>query len=605
MKTTLFRCAVAGLLLICFAGLAAAAEVPEAGLKAEMAGEWEEALRIYQAELDKAPDRADLWVRMADIQAHLKRPRDAILSLIRANDQQPHNARLLKRLSEAQASDKQPEAALRTCQEALDQAPDDLGIRRDCARLATWTGDYQLAKVQYATILEHDPENAAALLGTARVNIWSGCYRQGLAAYRDYLDKYPDDRPAWLEFAQAQIWTGDYAAAQKTLDRYQARFGQDDIFRARQARLLVRAGRPEAAERINAPLLAADPDNYYLHLTHTLILRDHRQPTAARDSLAELRRLQPDSRDTRDMTRFVLTPQRSNIEGRFYYSHDSDHIQVLRSELIGTAFLHPQFSLLAGGSWEQLRAKTGSGFETTAGKGTIADTTGWGGFRYRIQPLIGIDGRVGAGSVQNGRDFWLFQGGVDLDPHDRFSARLQYDRKLYSVSPRSVSLGILSNGATLDLNWRPTFRTTVIGQGGYADLSDGNRRWEAIFSPRYAVMRTTKFNLDLGLLGWWIGYAKDLNNGYYDPSLYQRYAGLALGTWKISDDDLVAFNLSLGEQRDTFDNKFTFGTDVYVEGTFGLYRDWMLKVGSGYTDRSRSSGAYDAWSGTISLMRRF
>jgi len=606
MKTNPFHITTYVLLLLFLAvPLFAAPVPPEAGLKAEMAGDWEQALTVYQQELEAAPERIDLWVRVANIQSHLKRPHDAVMSLLTAIELQPHDAQLYKRLSEAHASNNQAEAALLACREALFRSLDDLDVRRACAQLAVWTGDYDQAEWHYTQSLAADPEKAEALLGVARINTWSGKYGKGLKAYRAYLDKQPGDKDVWLELAQALIWKGDYAGAQKTLDHYLVVFGNDDNLQARQARLLVRAGRPDAANALNEPLLAASPNDYYLRLTRTLILRDNHEPRAARDSLSDLERLQPHSRDTQDMKRFVLTPQRSNLEARFYFSEDSDNIRILRSELLATAQLAPEFSLRAGGSWERLKADLGSGLDTIDGSGAIEDSAGWLGFGYRVAPMLGIDGLVGGGSVQGGDSYSLFQVGVDLDPHDRFSAHLQYDRKLYNVSPRSVSLGILSNGGSAFFVWRPTLRTSVIAQGSYADLSDDNTRWEAIFSPRYAVMRTAHFNLDLGLLGWWLGFDQDLDNGYYDPELYERYAAIGIGTWKISDDDSVSLVVSLGEQRDTFGDSFDFGADANLEGVFGLYRDWMVKAAVGYTDRSRSSGAYDAWLGFLSLMRRF
>lgn len=607
MKTILLRYAALCLLLICCFTLPSQAgeEVPPAGLKSEMAGDWEGALQVYRETLKDNPQRVDLWVRMADIQAHLGRPHEAVMSLLAAVEQQPDDAQLYRRLSEAQASNKQPAAALEACREASARAPADQGILRACAQLATWSGDYAQSEAYWNKILAADAENADARLGLARLYSWSGRYGKGLREYRAYLGKKPDDKAVHLEYAQAQTWKGDYQGAQRTLDQYRKRFGTDSAWQAKQARLLALSGRPEAAEKLNAPLLAKAPDDYELRFTRTMILRDHREPRAAKASLADLERLQPNSRDTIDMKRFVLTPQRSYVEGRFSYSEDTDDIRILRGELIGSLQLAPAFSLLAGGDWTNLKAKVGSGLDTADGQSNVDVTDVWLGARWRAHPLLGLDGRVGAGKVEDGRDYWLYRVGLDLDPHDRFSARLQYSRDLYAVSPRSASLGIVASGPAMTFNWRPTLLTTVVGEVRYAELSDDNSRWEGVLAPRYGVLRSSHFNLDLGLLGWWISFDSNFDHGYYDPELYERYAVQGLGYWKISDDDGVSIIVSLGEQRDNLDHKFDFGTDVLVEGVFGLYRDWMFKVGGGYTDRSRESGAYGAGLGYLSVMRRF
>ena len=44
----------------------------EAGLAAEMAGDWQGALAIYLPLLAEQPERADLWIRVAEIEAALQ-----------------------------------------------------------------------------------------------------------------------------------------------------------------------------------------------------------------------------------------------------------------------------------------------------------------------------------------------------------------------------------------------------------------------------------------------------------------------------------------------------------------------------------------------------
>ena len=124
-------------------------------------------------------------------------------------------------------------------------------------------------------------------------------------------------------------------------------------------------------------------------------------------------------------------------------------------------------------------------------------------------------------------------------------------------------------------------------------------------APRRTVLRTQNFNLDLGLLGWWFGFAKDLNNGYYNPSAYQRYAVTGIGYWKLSENNGISLYTALGVQKDNTMGSFQDGEDVAVQGIFGIFRDWELKARIGYTNRRQVSGAFDAFSGGLTLIRRF
>ena len=48
---------------------ARADSVLESGIKAEMEQRWDDALQIYYQELEQFPERLDLWLRVADIEA--------------------------------------------------------------------------------------------------------------------------------------------------------------------------------------------------------------------------------------------------------------------------------------------------------------------------------------------------------------------------------------------------------------------------------------------------------------------------------------------------------------------------------------------------------
>jgi hypothetical protein len=120
-------------------------------------------------------------------------------------------------------------------------------------------------------------------------------------------------------------------------------------------------------------------------------------------------------------------------------------------------------------------------------------------------------------------------------------------------------------------------------------------------------LRSEKFNLDLGVTCRWYGYKEqNLNNGYWDPELYQSYLITGYGYWKINENNAISLVVSGGIQKDDTVNTFREGFDANVRGIFGIYRDWMLVVSGGLTHNiQQRTGAYDGVSAGAWLTRRF
>lgn len=594
-----------GLLLGLPPAAAAQPPVPEEGLRAEVEERWEDALRVYEAVLAQEPQRADLWQRTADIQARLGRLEAATLALLKAIDARPDDAALYFRLSQAHAVNRQPQAALAAASRAVELDPANLEYLRAQAQLANWAGETRTARESYRRILELAPGDAEARLGLARSRAWSGALDRAARDYRAYLAEHPEDREAWIEAAQVESWRGDYAVALETLEGYRERFGADRDYQGQRARVLAWAGRPSEALTIVEPLLAGQPDDYELNYTRTLALHHGRRPREALGSLPLLERLRPGSKDTDDLGRVVRTPLRSNLGLGFTWYSDSDDIRILRTELDGEWVLSPETRLTAGALTENLRADSGSGLDTVEGDEHINDYRLWVGARYRFTPAVALDGRFGRGFIEEESEFWLYRLGLELQPRDELRLRLERDRDLYALSPRAVSVGVKRNANRLLAQWQPDLRWFVEALADYSTLSDDNERWELVLAPRRAVLRSERFNLDLGVSTWWFGFDKDLDHGYYDPGTYQRHALTGFGYWKLSDDDGVSLIVGVGVQKDEEMSGYRFGEDVALEGIFGLYRDWLLRVALGWADRDQQSGSFDGFSAQAALTRRF
>ncbi len=608
MNYARYRSAGVGLLLLLPTMLPAAESAPpRSGLAAEMEGNWDRAIDIYTRTAQSEPGRADLWVRVADIQARLGRKTEAEAALRKAVEAAPDNADYWFRLSQARAVLDQPRPALDACRHALQLRPESLDILSTCARQASWAGDLETAGALYQRWLERQPGEADAQWGLARVDGWAGRLDASVKAYRRYLLHHGDNAEAWREYIQVEIWRGDYGAAKDALDEYGARFGSDVHEQRLRARLLARAEWPDAASAINEPLLTAAPRDYELNYTRTLALRAGNRPAEAIDSLDILRELRPDSPDTVDIMRFVHTPSRDFVRGSFSFYDDSDEITILRAGLDGRLVWDDKLTAVTVGlAHERLEADIGSGLETADGHETIHFEELWLGLERRFNPRVLGGAQIGVADVQREGQIGTYLLYLDLDPSDQWALRLYRRRSLYDLSPRSVSREVVQNGNFVEAHWRPDLNWFVDAEAGWSDFSDDNEKWQAVLAPRRAVVRHEHFNLDLGVSGEWFGFKHDLNNGYYDPEFFRRYALTAFTYWKIDDDNGVSAALSLGWHKDENMSSYKFGEDVVLEGFFGIYRDWYLRVRGGYAERDQSAGGgYDGVSFNLGLTRRF
>jgi len=583
----------------------AAPVIPADVLKAEQDERWQDALDGLQKALKAEPKRLDLWLEMADIYEHLSRQPEMVHAMEQAAAIAPNDATIQFRLAKTYSYVDQPGKAIAPCSRALAIDPNNADYLTGCAQLASWAGDLKASEDWYSRILAAHPDDDAVLLNLARTRSWAGKLDQSGKDYRRYLAKHPKEKEVWIEYARVESWRGNYPVALDTLEHYRREFGDSEEYRREKARVLAWAERPALSMQINDPLLRQHPDDYELNYTNTVALNNARRPTDALNSLKILQRLRPESKDTYDVSRVVRTPLRSNVSLGLNYYNDSDDITVTRTSLYGEYVLNPQTRLLAGLGDHHLKAKIGSGYETAGGQDSIRHSELWVGVRHRFNPLAELEAVAGAGEIQHGGSYNPYRVTLDLQPRDNLKFALERQHELYSVSPRSVSLGIKRDANRVRVEWQPDLRWVVDAAATGESFSDGNKRWSAELAPRRAIVRTEKWNVDLGVSGEWFGFDRDPGNGYWAPASYKRYAATGFFYYKIDDDDGISVVTSLGWHKDNTQSSFAFGHDVAVEGIFGLYKDWQLRVTLGHADRGQPTGAYRGYSAEAVLTRRF
>jgi tetratricopeptide (TPR) repeat protein len=597
--------AALGVLAMCLTATWAAAQVPAEGLRLEGEKRWRDALAIYEPAVRDDPGRVDLWLRIADIQAALGDGEAAIAALEAAAGASGDDPALFARLSRAYAAANHPRAALLAVGAALALSPSDPVLLRAAGELASWNGEYGEARRHYDTLLRLQPEDDGAWLALARVRVWDGATDAAVAAYRTYLDRAPDDPDGWLELARAESWRGNDAAAAAALSTYHSRFGESAAWRRTLVSVLLRGGRSRAALSALAPLRAGDPLGYDLHLLEGLARVGEGHARRAREVLGSVRVLAPERRETTGLAQQVRAAFGSTLQPSATAYADSDGLRTYRVPASVSLAITPEVRIAGGYERMELRARAGSGLERIDG-GTIADTErGWGAVELRLRPSAIF--RAGGGrQMAFGRREWTYDAGLALALGDRARLALDHEHALFTISPRTLSLGLTRDTTRVRLSAAPTFRWFVDADGSAERLSDGNTRWSGNVSPRRAIVRRQALNLDLGVSGYWFGASRDLGNGYYDPALYQAYSVVVLPYFKFSENTGLSLLVQAGAQKDDRQRRFEPGGSVAAELTLGIYRAWVLKAHASATQNARlESGAFRGQSGGVTLVRRW
>src|SRR5215467_6725450 len=244
--------------------------VPDAALRAESTGAWDEAIQVYRGVLEANPRRADLWIRIADVESRRGNSKGVIDALENAVNADAKGASTYVRLSQAYAAAGLGMRALHAIESALALEPDQPEYLRAKAVLATWVGDYQSATDSYRRLTALVSADDALVLAYARVSAWAGDTDVAVREYERYLAMKPENADVLLELAKTESWRGNYSGAMAALDKYRERFGETENYSAEVAAILTNAGRPREAEKVLAPLLVSTPDNVSLNVTRTL-----------------------------------------------------------------------------------------------------------------------------------------------------------------------------------------------------------------------------------------------------------------------------------------------------------------------------------------------
>jgi tetratricopeptide (TPR) repeat protein len=440
----------------------------------------------------------------------------------------------------------------------------------------------------------------------AREAAWAGRTAEALHLLDQHLAQHPDDRAARLDRARWLAWNGDYAASIETLD---ALGGDDDEARALRARVLAWAGRRDASLALNAPLYAAQPDNYDIAWTQTLAERMGQRPERALDPLERVRQLQPDAKDTRDIAKVVRLPLYSHVGMPASVYSDSDDIEIRGVGLDADLRVSDTVRLLAEVAERTHEAELAGPFAPILGGDSLDETRISIGARFALSPDTAVEAWVGRSELDfdTGADDGNTIGRLAFTHRasDAMDFTVTGERDRVAVSPRAMSLDILRNTATVDMRFTPTLRDTIAVRAAADDYTDDNERHALSADWRHAIHRSGTANVDVGLQAEWQGYTDNPGNGYYSPDNYRRIAPVVSSYIALGPEAGLYLGAAVGVQRDeTFEN-WKRASDVSAALTLGIFSHWQLVATAGYSERLNEFGSYNGRSFGLQMRYRF
>lgn len=177
---------------------AAAGPMPGDHPPLEIPAQVKDAIAVLQQEADKAPDDAEKWKHLADVQyraAQIDRSylEPARQSYARILQKKPDDLETLRNLGNIAFDQEQPKEALDYYNRYLKQKPDDLEVRTDLGTMHLAAGDTKEAVRTYESVLKTNPSFFQAQFNLAIAYRGAGQNEAAIAALRRAAEIAPDD----------------------------------------------------------------------------------------------------------------------------------------------------------------------------------------------------------------------------------------------------------------------------------------------------------------------------------------------------------------------------------------------------------------------------
>ncbi|NIP79380.1 MAG: tetratricopeptide repeat protein, partial [Gemmatimonadetes bacterium] len=430
--------------------------------------------------LELDPDNLEGRLHQASALAWAGRHGEAIAAVSEVRDRDPANREALLALARFNSWAGRYDESLRYYDALLADAPDDPELRRARAAVLGWAGRHDEAADALRELAARDPSDVETRLALARVLAWEGRYRQAETAFRAALELDPDNLEARRGLARVAGWSGQ-----------------------------LREG-----ERRWRDVLTAYPDDVDALVGLAANLRWQGRPRAAVGVLDRAEALAPDHADVETQRLWLDAAVGPRLAPSFLYESDSDGNRAETVRLEG--------AWLVGGVGLQLTAdarwfdeETVVGRESSTRSADLALGLGLG----RGWTLTGGGGvRTGDGDTQETLGLWRL--GLASPAYLPVSGSLVARRSAFDYTALLAQRNVAVEELALSLAVRPEgSRVTAGVRGGAArfEAAEDNRRWLLDAHVTYRPLPP----LSVGVRARAFGFSEDVDEGYWDPSLYR------------------------------------------------------------------------------------
>lgn len=261
---------------------------------------------------------------------------------------------------------------------------------------------------------------------------------------------------------------------------------------------------------------------------------------------------------------------------------DSDTIKIFSRGINNFFSISPSWKIILGIETKEISIDRKGPFSLGSQKETMYNTV-WLRNNIQFGKLFKINGKVGVASIGEDESDLTVVYDVELTRKLWKGFNLTFGKKsdYFLVSPRTALLKLKYVSDMCSLYWDMK-KFILAVDGSYDILSDKNKRWVLRVFPRYVLSRTSRLNLDIGVRGTWMEYEKDMNNGYWDPKLFQSYMMTVLGYWGLSIHSGISFQLYSGILKDDRMDDFKIGYGIDTHGIFRIYKNIILDLQFSY-----------------------
>jgi hypothetical protein len=414
------------------------------------------------------------------------------------------------------------------------------------------------------------------------------------------------DEDGLMDALESKTSQDNFQAALDLLEKCRGIFKDRSSYEKQEARLLALAGKCQAALELTGELLKdGGRDCTVLYARAVALHKANRDPEAIK-TLRILESINPGAEETEEARSLILTPLRSSIKGGLSYYHDSDSLEILHYYLEGTYFVNPSTRLQAGEEYNTLHVSRKRSLETLSGGKYAWYEHYWAGAGHRFSPHIDFDLKLGESWARGQAGILSYLPVLNYRANDEFKAIISRNYDYYLESPRTVSLSIKRGANKLEAEWKPALDYVLSGHMEYSTYSDSNKSWEVQAGAQKKLFLVKNISLLAGPVALWTSFSKQLDDGYYNPSLYQRYAMAASAYWSITDNAGISLDFSVGAHKDETMSDFKLSYEANIGADISLdHMGWELSVDAGTSKDTHLNGSYTAYSAEASIIKRF